>query len=267
MSDILEARAGDAVVRVHPLGATVLSYRPGKDASDVLWVSPNASYIEGSAIRGGIPVCWPWFSKDRPGPNHGIVRTRQWTPLDAPEGQVRMELVDDGSTRAIWPHPFRLQLDVALSPPPRPKLTVTLTHHNRADSTILCTGALHTYLRVDDLGSVRVLGLNGMTYRDKVAQERGEQEGLLSFDGELDRIYTCGGPVVLNDGARVVRVEGNTNTVVVWNPGPDIAGAKADIGEGGHTGFVCVETAVTGAEVAEIAPGASYTLQTTIHEP
>ncbi len=263
MSDILEARTGDAVVRVHRLGATILSYQPGADASDVLWVSPHATFTEGSSIRGGIPVCWPWFSKDRPGPNHGIARTRMWTPLDAPEGQVRMELVDDGSTRAIWPHPFRLQLDVVLTD----RLEVTLTHHNRADSTILCTGALHTYLRVDDLGSARVLGLNGMTYRDKVAQERGEQSGPLSFGGEVDRIYTCSGPAVLNDGARVVRVEGNTNTVVVWNPGPDIARTKADIGEGGHTGFVCVETAVTGAEVAEIAPGSVYTLKTTIHQP
>jgi glucose-6-phosphate 1-epimerase len=262
MSDILEARRGAAAVQVHPLGATVLSYRPQSD-EDALWVSPNATFHDGTAIRGGIPICWPWFAKDRPGPSHGFARTLRWTPLDAPDGAIRLELVDTPATHVLWPHAFRLQLEVRLTD----RLVVTLTHENRSNATVLCTGALHSYLRVDDLRSARILGLNGMVYRDRVVQERGEQEGPLSIDGELDRIYSCEGPVALMDGARVVRVEGNTGTVVVWNPGPQLARSKPDLGEGLHERFVCVETAVTGAEVAEIAPGATYTLQTSIHCP
>ncbi|MCB9674883.1 MAG: D-hexose-6-phosphate mutarotase [Alphaproteobacteria bacterium] len=259
MSDIVEASADGATVRVHRLGATVLSYVRG--GRDLLWVSPNATYLAGAAIRGGIPVCWPWFANDRPGTAHGFARTRLWTPLDAPEGCVRMELREDDGTLAQWPHPFRLELTVRVGR----ALTVTLRHENLSTAEVVCTGALHTYLRVDDLGSARVHGLDGAGYRDKVLQERSVQSGPLAIDREIDRIYAVADPVELHDGRRIVRVEHSGATVVVWNPGPEVAAAKADLGEGAHARFVCVEAAVTGEEVATIAPGAAFELDTTLY--
>ncbi|MEZ4317752.1 MAG: D-hexose-6-phosphate mutarotase [Myxococcota bacterium] len=258
MTEVFELRDDRATVRVHRIGATVLSYV--EDGDELLWVSPNAVYAPGTAIRGGIPVCWPWFAGDRPGPAHGIARTREWALVDGPPDALTFELTDM-SARAgdVWPHPFRMGLTVALGD----ALTVTLRYENRADTPVDCTGALHSYLRVSDLANARVHGLDGAPYLDKVLGAEAIQRGPLAIDREIDRIHRTRARVHLEDGPRRVRVDRSSGTAVVWNPGP-AAAAKPDLGPGTHLQFVCIEAAVTGGEVAHVPPGDAFELVTRI---
>jgi glucose-6-phosphate 1-epimerase len=144
----------------------VLSYRPKDRQDDLLFVSDKAYYEEGKAIKGGIPVCWPWFGADPENlgrPAHGFVRNRQWQvtgseSLADGSTKIIMGITDNNATRALWPHPFRLDIEITVGD----SLKVELVTHNTGNGSITISQALHTYFRVGDIGKVSVLGLDGI---------------------------------------------------------------------------------------------------------
>lgn len=271
---LLSIQNRHASARLLLQGAHLLSYQPA-GAPEVLFVSPNAVYAPGQAVRGGVPVCWPWFGPDPEGrgrPAHGFARNRVWalrsaaTTTDDGATELRLGLSDDADTRALWPHAFDLELSVTVGP----VLRLALTTRNTGDTPFTITQALHSYFAVGDIGAVQVQGLGGCGCIDKLAggARVPGAPGPVVFDGPVDRIYQRVPPTLqVVDAAAGRRLalhsEGST-TAVVWNPGAALAATMADLGGGAQRGFVCVETANAGDEVVTLAPGASHRLAVSI---
>jgi glucose-6-phosphate 1-epimerase len=260
-----------ARARVSLYGAQVLSYRPLGTDTDLLFLSERAVYAPGKAIRGGVPVCWPWFGPDPHGlgrPNHGFARTRLWTLVDtgstpADETRLTLVLADTPETRTIWPHAFALTLEITVGA----TLHLALTTRNTGDVPFNITQALHSYFAVGDLAQATVTGLDGCAYIDNATGALGavhQQRGGVRFDGEVDRIYT-GAPadLALQDNAwqRSLHIaSAGSHTAVVWNPGAAVAAGMADLAGDAWRRFICVETANAADEVVNVPPGGEHRL-------
>lgn len=260
---------GDAQAEVSLYGGHVLRYTRG--GAPVLWLSRQALFAEGKAIRGGIPICWPWFGphpSDPARPAHGFARISHWEASDSGAGDhatwLRLRLSDSPATHALWPHPFRLDLLVTLSD----ALDVALTAHNPGDTPWRCTGALHSYFTVGDVAQIRIGGLDGARYLDQLTGQSLTQAGPVRFDREVDRIYADAGPACTIDdpalGRRIVVAKAGSRSTVIWNPWAEKARRLADFADDEYPEMVCVETANAGADVVEVAPGGSHTLRATI---
>lgn len=241
-----------------PYGAHVTSWQVGGD--ELLFVSREAVYAEGTAIRGGIPVIFPQFAEQGPGPRHGFARKSRWTLLGDGDASVAMfELVDSEATRAVWPHAFRCTLRVALE---AERFAATLAVENTGDAPLTFTAALHTYLRVEDVHAVALEGLSGVRYQDKLrGGDYFEQDGALRLEGATDRVYEDAPDVLALTGAGAVRPlriekEGFAD-VVVWNPWREGAEALGDMAADEYRAMLCVEAAQVSAPVT-LAPGAAW---------
>ena len=268
-SEILRIDNDHASAEVALLGGHVLSYIP-QAASDLLYLSESARYEVGGSIRGGIPVCWPWFGDHEGGalPAHGFVRDRTWSLRGASDGDdgsttVRLEIASDDHTRAIWPHDFRLRIEVTVGA----ALHVALVVDNPGGEPFEYGGALHTYLRVGDIDDVSVDGLSGLDYLDKVrGMTRHRQVGWLEIDGETDRVFLdTEGDIRVEDrslGRTVLVTRPHSRTAVVWNPGPDKGPRMSDLDN--HRTMLCVESAQAFDDRRTVAPGATSRLETRI---
>ncbi len=259
-----------ATIALH--GGQVLAFQPYGHAP-VLWLSKHSFYAPGKAIRGGIPLCWPWFGPHPtdPGlPAHGFVRTASWDLLGTAvvaEGaaQLRLMLTDNLHTLSLWPHAFRLELVITVST----LLQVELVVHNPGTQVFSCGGALHSYFVVSDIGNVKILGLEGRSYIDKLdpAQPK-RQAGAITFDQETDRIYVdTRDKCIVDDGGlqrRIVIAKAGSLSTVVWNPWVDKAQRMADFGDDEYGSMVCVETANAADDTVSVAPGTSHRLGTVI---
>ena len=236
----------------------------------MLFVSDKAYYENGKAIKGGIPVCWPWFGadpNDMGRPAHGFVRNRQWEvtgseSLANGSTKVVMGITDSDETREIWPHPFELSIEITVGD----SLKVALLTHNTGDKSISISQALHTYFYVGDISKVQVLGLDGIDYLDKVdGFAEKTQSGPLRINGEVDRIYKgVSGELVIDDESleRKIRIAASgCSTAVVWNPWNEIAASMSDLNDDDYRKMICVETANAGPETVEVAAGGSYQLE------
>jgi glucose-6-phosphate 1-epimerase len=258
-----------ATARVALQGAQVLAWRPD-GVAPVLWLSGAAVFEADKAVRGGIPVCWPWFG-DRPGHSaHGFVRTRLWelreTTLDA-QDQVRVTLGlrDDATTRTVWDHAFDLELQVSVGS----TLQLTLTTHNTGTESFSLTEALHTYFSVSDIRQTTVHGLDGTDYLNKVQGfARAQQRGPVNFTGETDRVYLHTTANCVIDDAdqkrRITVAKAGSHATVVWNPWLDKEKAMPDMAPGGYQRMVCVETVNAGPQPVTVAPGAQHALSATL---
>ncbi len=263
-----------ATATIALLGGQILTYRP-HGAQPVLWVSDKADYAIGKAIRGGVPIIFPWFGKHpklAQLPSHGLVRSRLWqvvasNALADGATQLVLSIKDDHDTRALWPYTFRAEVTITVGE----VVTVALEVVNTGVRPMRWSGALHSYFCVGNSAETVVDGLDGVTYQDKLRGDEALQEGAVAFAGEIDRVYlTDAAESTLVDGAwqRTISVKhGGHDSVVVWNPGK--TAVKHDLTKLGYTQFVCVETGVgAGVVSAEtlplLAPNQSHTVTTTI---
>ncbi|MCW1884071.1 D-hexose-6-phosphate mutarotase [Luteolibacter flavescens] len=266
---VLEIDHPTCRARVALHGAHVMEWQPAGHAP-VLYCSPQAVLREGKAIRGGIPICWPWFGAhptDPTKPAHGIVRTRFWRLTDSQDGgesvELRFELESDDATRAIWGHDFHVIVEIRLGA----ELHLSLISHNTGETALEETGALHTYLAVDDIANVEVTGLEGVAYLDTAAGQRssGVEEGAIRIDGEYERTYGSTATVTLRDATRTLHTHkhGSASTIV-WSPGVEKAARLGDMPLEDFRRFLCIETAnAPGAEVT-VKPGGHHVLRTRI---
>lgn len=239
------------------------------DGVPVVWVSRRASFSTDVSIRGGIPVCWPWFANGPAGdqqPSHGVARTALWTMLEHEDSTASWGLTshDVRATDGGIPSSFKSTLSARVQ---GRSLTVAHTVVNTGDAPISYEVALHTYLHVGDVRDVSVTGLDAVGYFDKVSSTDATQAGDVRIDGEIDRIYDTGGSVRVVDPTldRVVTVTGEgANNVVIWNPGPDGAREMDDFADDEWTQMVCVETANIGKNAVNLPPLASHTTALTL---
>jgi glucose-6-phosphate 1-epimerase len=255
-------------------GAHVTRWQPRGAARPVLFMSSRAVYAPGKAIRGGVPLIFPWFgahATDTTKPMHGFARSRPWTLTatdSKPDGTVVLELGldDDEATRALWPHSFRARYRVSVGDALGMALEVTNT--GRAPFTF--EAALHTYLAVADVRTAGVSGLENTVFIDKVDGFTRKRHGAgpLTLTGETDRVFlgTRAACVVEDPGLRRrLRVDktGSASTVV-WNPWADKCAGMADMGPDDWRSMLCVETANTSDDVVTVAPGGTHAMTATI---
>ena len=266
----IEINNAKAHATISTYSGQVLSYRPKSQKDDLLFVSDRAYYEDGKAIKGGIPVCWPWFGADPDDlgrPAHGFVRNRQWEvtgseSLANGSTKVILGMVDSNETRKIWPHTFKLSIEITVGD----SLKLALVTRNSGDDSIAISQALHTYFYVGDISKVQVLGLDGIDYLDKVdGFAEKTQSGPVTINGEVDRIYKgVTGELVIEDeslGRRIRIASSGCSTAVVWNPWSEIAASMGDLDDDDYKKMICVETANAGPETVEIAAGSEYRLE------
>lgn len=250
---------GDTVL-VALQGAHVLSWV--SQGRERLYLSPDNLWDGKSAIRGGVPVCFPQFNQRGTLPKHGFARNMAWKVNDAAQlgeavasadaAHIDFTLSTNADTLAIWQQAFVAVLRVAMMPG---QLTLTLTVNNTeaenaSNSNLHFTGALHTYLAVDDIDLTELRGLGGSSEWDAVADVHGLADEALYFDGEFDRVYTRGqsaasNPLHLQDGISTLQIEQSPSWAnsVVWNPGEGKCATLADMPAHGFARMLCVEAA------------------------
>ena len=259
-----------ATAAISVFGGQLLSYVP-KGGQDVMWLSPSAQPLP-TPIRGGTPVCWPYFGRQGQGndvPSHGFVRNVPWTLQ-----QARREA--DGTMVLSLAPPVLENLDLRLRMELRIGRTLEqrLITENTGRQTVAFTQALHNYFHVSDAMQVSVQGLEGLSYLDKFENYAAprQQQGEWSLrdprdPGRSDRIYTqAGGRYLLKDPGLKRRIEITTTgsrSLVAWNPGEAGASKMADVGAGWRN-YVCLEAANAGPDVVTLAPGAQHVLQQTL---
>lgn len=257
---VVDAEARGASARINYQGAQVMSWRPA-GTSPVLWASREASYRSGVPIRGGVPVCVPWFGpRADGGPAHGFARTRDWllTGAGAADDAVNLafQLEEDGTSDPdVWPHPLLVLLGLSVGS----RLGLALEVKNTGSRSFPVQVALHTYLAVGDVRRVRVRGLEKSPYLDKVTGARMPASGAeLAITGETDRIYDRAGTVLVVDpvAGRTIVVESTHAThTVVWNPWVEKSAALSDMGDDEWPSMLCVETAVGLGGGVSLKPG------------
>jgi glucose-6-phosphate 1-epimerase len=261
-----------AAARVAVNGAHVMEWTPAGQTNPVLYMSPDAVLQNGKAIRGGIPVCWPWFGghvSDSTKPMHGIARILPWELLraDAQETRVAMlfRLQSSDETRALWPHDFTCHLGISFGE----KLEVSLITQNTGKDAMVITEALHTYLSVGDISKVTVSGLAEARYLDTVGTPtmREGEAADITFDREVDRQYVSPNGVVVDDpawGRKLTINKLGSGTTVVWNPWIEKSKRLADLPDEAYHSFLCVEAANAGEAAVRIAPGGQHVIVTTV---
>ncbi len=269
----LSACGATALLALH--GATLLSYEP-EGLGETFFLSPKSAFKAGSPIRGGIPLCFPWFG-DLPGradlPKHGFFRLFAWDVEESSaEGgavSISLRLSSSEATKAFWPGDFSARYRLRLGD----TLSVSVELKNRGAEEFSFSCAFHPYFRVSNVREIAIPGLEGEAYQDRAAAPGAgtasgpgpagsfRQEGPLSFSGEVDRAYLRGGAVEFADRAegRLVRVEGRKLPhTVVWNPGKAKGDAIPDLEEGAYLRYLCVEPALVPPPGARLGPGQSF---------
>ncbi len=250
-------------------GGQVLSFQPANEPHNLMFLSEAAYYQAGKSIKGGTPICWPWFgpNPEQLGrPAHGFVRNRLWNVIETEvtangECKITLGLADTPETQAIWPHSFKLSLEITVGE----SLNLELITHNPTTHTFHVTQALHTYFKVGHIDQVAISGLEGIKYIDKA--DNGFQKiqaGPVIIDTEVDRIYQgIHGEVLIDDagfGRRIRITSTGSKTAVVWNPWAKISAEMGDLKDDDYERFVCVETANAGVDIMEVGPGSEVRL-------
>ncbi len=277
---LLSLRTGGATAEVYLYGAHVRSYQPVA-GRPVLWMSRASRFVGpscdasgdgsfGKPIRGGIPVCFPWFGvhpTDRNLPNHGFVRLKMWNVASVERTEsgaltAKLSTASDSETLRLWPHEFEASLLLTLSN----DLAVSLEIRNAGASPFTMTEALHAYFAVSDIRMVTLHGLDGAEYVDKLfeSDRRLRQRGAVRFTAETDRPYLdMPDACTIEDAGwgRTIRIEkSGSRSTVVWNPWIAKARRMEDFGDDEWTGMLCVETANALTDAVSLDPGAAHTM-------
>ncbi len=261
---MLRLSRGDSVAEVSPFGAHVTRYAVGGD--EVLFLSEHAHLDGSKPIRGGVPICFPWFGGNGPeadSPSHGFARNVHWDIVRAATDAVTLRLAHSEHTREFWPQAFAFEYTVTLGDALH--LSATLT--NTGPKAFACELALHTYLRVDDVQAVELAGFAGCDYVDQLRDNaRRSQEGEPALTNEVDRIYQGHTTdVSVRDGGRqIVVAKSGGRSTVLWNPHVAKANRMSDFGNDEWQHMVCVESAAIGDEAIKLPPGESHTLTQTV---
>lgn len=270
-------RHGEQEVRVLAQGAQVISYRVG-DAPPIIWLSEEAAYAAGQSVRGGVPVCWPWFGdltrnnqavqnhfQAQVAPAHGLVRGVPWTlqalEYDEHAAYLRLGLDTRQQPLVDWPHACSLSLEVRVAE----QLTLTLTSQNHNPYPLHLSQALHTYLAVGDIHCAQVQGLDGCQYLDALDNwQTRTQVGPILFHSETDRVYQdVPSHLSVIDptwNRRIhLRTDGSSSAVV-WNPWIEKSLRLSQFAPDAWQRMLCVESANIVQDTIELSEGQRHTL-------
>ena len=248
-------------------GAQLASFTP-KDQAPLIWMSEDEDYQQGKGLRGGIPICWPWFgvSQHEGWPIHGVARTSLWRAEEVNEHddhiEVSLSLPMRSVDKTYWPHSTELKVVFHLST----TLKVTLTNTNVGDSTIELTQALHTYFPTSDITATQVDGLQGSQFIE-FAEGPFDQNEVVSFARETDMVYTQAAPmqhIRTPEGTIAVGREHSTSCVL-WNPWIDKAKRLSNFQDEEYKTMLCLEAGNVMEDKVVLEPGQSHSLSTIIY--
>jgi len=253
--------------RIFMQGAQIDLFQP-KGKKPLLWVSSADDYQPGSGIRGGIPICWPWFGMtDNPDwPQHGFARTSLWTlesvqmRSEAVELKFALQITEEN--RQYWPHDTRVEVMFILAD----TLTVSLTNTNLSDQPVPLTQALHTYFPINDIHQLRASGFEGSQYIEFGEGPYQQTTDEVVFDRETDRVYTQlsqNQQLYTPDGIIEVGRE-NSQSAVLWNPWIDKSQRLSRFNSDDYLSMVCLEAANVLEDKLTLAPNESHTLTTKV---
>ena len=266
---VIEIQNKQASATISLQGAHVLSWKP-VDEDEVIWVSTDATFAAGKSVRGGIPICWPWFGAHESNssfPAHGFARTVLWQVTETKmlsdgETQITFRLQTDQldeSLQQMWPQATMVEYRITIAK----TLSMELTTYNLSTETMTIGQALHTYFNIEDISNTTVYGLENKTYLDKTEDFNSKtQKGAVVIDTEVDRVYldTVDDVIINNVKRQIVIKKQGSHSTVVWNPWQDVAEKMGDLGEEGYHRMLCVESANAVTDVIKIKSGESSTL-------
>ena len=261
-----------AVARIALQGAHVDWWRPKSTNQDVLWRSSNARYEKGRSIRGGVPICWPWFGKHPTDDSfcvHGFARVIPWKLLESSQlknGATKLVLIMLPTETVIkqLTYSFELILTIVVGE----SLYLNLKTTNLSDNPFLISEGYHTYFSISDIENIKVTGLENSVYTDKIDDfSRGIEKNSITFNNEFDRVYTnTSNDCYIEDENfnRVITIKkSNSNSTVVWTPWQKKALAMGDMGEEDEwRRMICVETANLLENSVVIYPKLSHSIAT-----
>lgn len=260
---LVKVKNGFAECDIYQYGAHIARFIP-EGKPDLLWMSPNSLFEAGKPIRGGIPICFPWFGSHATRadlPLHGVARIRTWELLSAAQlsdGRTRLTLglSDDEASRLIWPYSFRLELEITVGM----KLELSLMTENTGKAPFLYEDCFHTYFSVSHPHQCRIDGLDGVMYIDRARKDvRSVQSGPLVLAGETVHAYMrAPSSLGICDGGRTVGIhQKGFSSVVVWNPGAETAAGNPEIGTAWNQ-YLCVESANCLDDALILGPGYAH---------
>jgi glucose-6-phosphate 1-epimerase len=265
---IIEVTTPTAEALLTLQGAQILRWAP-KNEHPVIWLSPAAQYLPRKSVRGGIPICWPWFGPHATHsefPSHGVARTSPWLVQSVEhvyDHDIRLvfTLPQTVEIGAFWPYVTPLYYSVTVGK----TIELELVTSNESENEILVEEALHAYFAVSDIRYVRVVGLHGCEYLDKVDEnKRKQQSGDISISGEIDRVYLdFDSECFIEDREWQRRIHIQTlssRSTVVWNPWIEKAARLGDLGEQGYRHMLCVESGNTADNAVSVPAGGKHGL-------
>ncbi len=261
--------SAQASARISLQGAQIIQWTP-QGEKPIIWLSDAATFRPGKSIRGGAPICWPWFGPHATRadfPAHGFARTLSWEMLTAaaqPDGTVRiaLHLPSDAMPKDQWPHDTTLECHFTIGT----QLEVNLVTHNRSAHSLPLSQALHTYFRIGDIRQIQLTGLEDCPYLDKTLNGlHATQQGAVHFSQETDRIYlNSRRDILIEDPVlqRRIRItKSGSASTVVWNPWIEKSTKMGDMGDEGYLTMVCVENANAADDTIQLAPGQVHHLR------
>jgi D-hexose-6-phosphate mutarotase len=249
-------------------GAHLVHWQP-KGEEPVIWLSKDAVFKTGKSIRGGVPVCWPWFGPHESNssfPAHGYARMQPWAVSETAVAKdgcsvISFRLTADAACDLQWPHATLLEMRYTIGT----SLKIELITQNTGAESFVIGEALHTYFNVADVSQVKLSGLDGCEYLDKVDSfKRKQQQGAVSIEQEVDRVYlNTGADCIIEDPLlkrRIVIKKSGSQSTVVWNPWQATAAKMGDLGEQGYLRMLCVETANAVENLVKVDAGQTHSL-------
>ena len=267
----IEVKNAHARAKIALQGAHLFHYK-AKYKEPLLWLSQKAYFEKGKAIRGGVPICFPWFGKnsyDDTLPQHGFARNQVWKLMSNQEladGSTHLQLIltPNKETKVLWDYNFVLIYDISVGA----ELTMKLTTINSDTEAFEITQALHSYFNVSNISSVSVKGLENTIYYDSLDKQLGKQHGVLKIEEEVDRVYfDASSKITLVDNEREIELnQKGSNSLVVWNPWIEKAQQMADMQDDGYETMVCLETANALKDFVLLAPDEVHVLKVTVSQ-
>ncbi len=248
-SPMIQLHCGEAFAPISLHGGQVIGFTSSNSPYPVLWLSPDAIFQEGTAIRGGIPICWPWFyihPEDPTKPNHGFARTAPWEATDIQESHATLRLQDPAAHPHLWNHPCEVTQHIVLT---ETSLSVQLTTKNTGKTPFTIGGGLHTYLHIGDITKTTITDIGTIDQPIDIELENTTKDTLL-HDPTLSRTL------------RIARQ--GSHTIAIWNPWKSGAATIQDFPNKAYQEMVCIESVNTGKDTITLAPGKSHTLGTII---
>lgn len=266
--EYIEVKNSCAEAKIALQGAHLFHYARAAE-EPILWLSEISDFEIGKAIRGGIPICWPWFgfNSDKSLPQHGFARTSMWELISSnePDGQTTIltfKLAYNEKTLQMWSYKFELELQIVLSK----SLTLDLKTTNIDEKSFKISQALHTYFSISNILDATVKGLDKKPYLDALTWKDELQDGDITFNQETDRVYQeVDDRITLVDKNREIYIKNRgSSSVVVWNPWVEKTKRMSAMKEDAYKHMLCLESANAFDDARVIEPLKSHTLKATI---